>query len=254
VPLAALLAPPSADARRKLIDPQHASLDYRPGDPRGGNALLDHPDVKVGARGPAFDTTTCLVADTQGNVVAATPSGWSGVLAGRTGVWLGSRLQSFNTWPGHINRIEPGKRPRVTLTPTLVLKDGKPALAISVAGGDVQDQVALQVLTDLVDFGRSPAEAVTLPRFNTNHHLGSFRQTPPDLGSLVVDPTVAPDAVAELQRRGHRVKTDRRIGDPIAMRFDSATGTVEAAGDPKAGRHAGAVDRSAGADNGVAGR
>jgi gamma-glutamyltranspeptidase/glutathione hydrolase len=118
VPLSALFAPPYVEARRKLIDPRHASLDYRPGDPRAAKALLDHPDVKVGARGPAFDTTTCLAADASGNVVAATPSGWSGVLAGRTGVWLGSRLQSFNTWPGHINCIEPGKRPRVTLTPT----------------------------------------------------------------------------------------------------------------------------------------
>ena len=82
------------------------------------------------------DTTTCLVADKDGNVIAATPSGWSGVVAGDTGVWLGSRLQSFNTWEGHPNCIEPGKRPRITLTPGLVFKGGKPLLAVSVAGGD----------------------------------------------------------------------------------------------------------------------
>ena len=125
-----------------------------------------------GTAGPANDTTTCLVADAQGFVVAATPSGWSGVLAGKTGVWLGSRLQSFNTWQGHPNRIEPGKRPRITLTPTLVLKDGKPVLAISVAGGDAQDQVTLQLVLNHIDFGLTPAQSVTAPRFMTNHFVG----------------------------------------------------------------------------------
>ena len=100
------------------------------------------------------DTTTCLVADRFGNVVAATPSGWSGVVAGDTGVWLGSRLQSFNTWEGHPDVIEPGKRPRITLSPTIVLDDDeKPVLAISVAGGDNQDQMTLQLLIDHIDFG-----------------------------------------------------------------------------------------------------
>jgi gamma-glutamyltranspeptidase/glutathione hydrolase len=78
--------------------------------------------------------------------VAATPSGWSGVVAGRTGVWLGTRLQSFNTWEGHPSCIEPGKRPRITLSPTLVLEGRAPVLAVGVAGGDNQDQVTLQLL------------------------------------------------------------------------------------------------------------
>src|SRR5256885_14021744 len=95
--------------------------------------------VRRGLGGPVQDTTTCVVADGQGNVVAATPSGWSGVLAGDTGVWLGSRLQSFNLREGHPNCIEPGKRPRITLTPTIALKEGRPVIAVSVAGGDGQD-------------------------------------------------------------------------------------------------------------------
>src|SRR5206468_2461045 len=137
----------------------------RPGDPRHGKALLEHADSRRGLGGPANDTTTCLVADAQGNVVAATPSGFSGVVAGKTGVYLGTRLQSFNTWEGHPNCIEPGKRPRITLTPTIVLKDGKPAFAVSVAGGDMQDQATLQLLVSAIDFGMSPADAVTAPRF-----------------------------------------------------------------------------------------
>ena len=114
----------------------------------------------LGAGGTDNDTTTCIVADAAGNMVAATPSGFSGVVAGSTGVWLGSRLQSFNAWEGHPNCIEPGKRPRITLTPGLVLKDGKPLMAVSVAGGDGQDQAALQVVLDVLEFGLSPADAI----------------------------------------------------------------------------------------------
>src|SRR5207244_6247932 len=137
-----------AAMRRDLIEMHHASLVQRPGDPRAAKPLLDESEAKVrlGQGGPANDTTTCVVADGRGNVVAATPSGWSGVLAGDTGVWLGSRLQSFNAWEGDPNCIEPGKRPRITLTPTIVLKGGRPVIAVSVAGGDVQDQVTLQLL------------------------------------------------------------------------------------------------------------
>src|SRR5439155_17055385 len=126
----------------------------------------------------------------------ATPSGFSGVVAGKTGVYLGTRLQSFNTWEGHPNCIEPGKRPRITLTPTIVLKDGKPAFAVSVAGGDMQDQATLQLLVSAIDFGMSPADAVTAPRLGTKHHPGSFRQAPPELGSLTLSPA-SPAAVVK---------------------------------------------------------
>ena len=74
-----------------------------------GKALLDKPDPRIGLGGPAKDTTTCVVADDQGNVVAATPSGFTGALAGKTGVWLGSRLQSFNNWAGHVELHRAGQ-------------------------------------------------------------------------------------------------------------------------------------------------
>jgi gamma-glutamyltranspeptidase/glutathione hydrolase len=181
------------------------------------------------------------VADRWGNVVAATPSGWSGALAGKTGVWLGSRLQSFNTWAGHPNCIEPGKRPRITLTPTIVLKDARPAIAVSVAGGDGQDQVSLQLLLNLIDFGLDPAQAVTAPRFVTNHLLGSFRQTPPRLGSLEINPGVGEATIEALKARGHRVAVVKPpIWIPSVMRLDPRSGSIDAAGDPQAGRHAAA--------------
>ncbi len=240
VPVGELLSKEYADLRRALIDPKAASLVQRPGDPAGGKALLGEAATRSGL-GPAApnDTTTCVVADRWGNVVAATPSGWSGVVAGRTGVWLGSRLQSFNTWKGHPNCIEPGKRPRITLTPTLVLKDGRPALAVSVAGGDAQDQVSLQILLNHIDFALEPAESVTAPRFLTGHYTGSFLQSPPSLGSLVLQEELG-GLAAVLKERGHRVGLrPAPLWHPVAISI-GPDGRLRVAGDPKARRHASA--------------
>jgi gamma-glutamyltranspeptidase / glutathione hydrolase len=241
VPAEELLSKKYAELRRPLIDKEHASLEQRPGDPRAGKALLERAEARRGLGGPANDTTTCVVADAQGNVVAATPSGFSGVVAGKTGVWLGSRLQSFNAWEGHPNCIEPGKRPRITLTPTLVLKDGKPVLAVSVAGGDGQDQTTLQLLIDSIDFGLPPDKAATAPRFGTNHHLGSFRQKAPELGSLLINPEVGEDTIKDLRARGHRVTVrSAALWAPCLLSIDPKTGQIHAAGDPRARRHAAA--------------
>ena len=128
VPLAELLSgrvTPIFAGRLLRRDPAPRWRNGR-GDPRRGQPLLAEAEARrgFGWPGPRYDYF--VVADRWGNVVVATPSGWSGVQAGDTGVWLGTRLQSFNTWPEHPNCIEPGKRPRITLTPTLVLKGGKP--------------------------------------------------------------------------------------------------------------------------------
>jgi gamma-glutamyltranspeptidase/glutathione hydrolase len=211
----------------------------RPGDPRRNRPLLAEAEARVGLGGPALDTTTCLAADAAGNVVAATPSGWSGVVAGKTGVWLGTRLQSFNTWPNHPNVIEPGKRPRITLTPTLVMKDGRPNLAVSVAGGDGQDQATLQLLVNHIDFALAPAESVTAMRFGTNHHLGSFRQTPPQLGSLLIYKSASEEVTSDLAARGHKVqRVEAPLWAPSAIAIAAKTKQLRGAGDPLAGRHA----------------
>ena len=188
----------------------------------------------------AHDTTTCLVADRFGNVVAATPSGWSGVVAGDTGVWLGSRLQSFNTWEDHPNVIVPGKRPRITLSPTLVLKGSRPVLAVSVAGGDNQDQMTLQLLLNHIDFGLEPAASVVAPRFMSDHFINSFRQTPPALGRLRINPEIGSEILEALKSRGHilSVNTGALSAAPCVISLDPATGKLHAAGDPHAGRHA----------------
>ncbi|HLF94149.1 MAG TPA: gamma-glutamyltransferase, partial [Planctomycetota bacterium] len=241
VPLGKLLSKEYADLRRPLIDPKRASLVLRPGDPRGMKALLGEAETRKGLGGTPNDTTTCVVADRWGNVVAATPSGWSGVVAGKTGVWLGTRLQSFNTWKGHPNCIEPGKRPRITLTPTLILKGGRPVAAISVAGGDAQDQVGLQLVLNRIDFGMSAAEAVTAPRFQTWHYVGSFGQSAPRLGSLSLQTEIDEKVFDELSARGHRMgRSSAPVWWPVMITIDPAGGRLEAAGDPKARRHAAA--------------
>jgi gamma-glutamyltranspeptidase / glutathione hydrolase len=245
VPLAALLSPEYAALRRGLIDPKNASLERRPGDPRSSKAVLDpaaDPARRHVAPPPAaaHDTTTCVVADRFGNVVAATPSGWSGVVAGDTGVWLGSRLQSFNVWSDHPNVIEPGKRPRTTLSPTLVLRDNMPVLAISVAGGDNQDQMILQLLLNHFEFGLDPAASVVAPRFMTDHLINSFRQTPPALGKLRINPEIGTETLDALKARGHvlSVATGPLAAAPSVIAIEPGTGKLRAAGDPRAGRHA----------------
>ncbi len=247
VPLADLLTPEYAAARRALIDPKHASLVRRPGDPRSGKPLLDPAaDPAAGHPAPpvadARDTTTCLVADRHGNVVAATPSGWSGVVAGDTGVWLGSRLQSFNTWENHPNVIEPGKRPRITLSPTIVLdRDGRPEIAVSVAGGDNQDQMTLQLLVDRIDFGLQPEDSVMAPRFMSDHFISSFGQKPPVLGQLRINPELGSETLEALKGLGHKlvVRSGSLAAAPCAMTgMNRGEFGIDPAGDPRTGRHA----------------
>jgi gamma-glutamyltranspeptidase/glutathione hydrolase len=250
VPLSELLTPEYAAARRALIDPKHASLERRPGDPRSGKPLLD-PKADPAARhtaspvADARDTTTCLVTDQHGNVVAATPSGWSGVVAGDTGVWLGSRLQSFNTWEAHPDVIEPGKRPRITLSPTIVLdRDSRPEIAVSVAGGDNQDQMTLQLLVDHIDFGLRPEESVIAPRFMSDHFISSFGQKPPALGQLRINPELGSETLDALKKLGHKlvVRTGSLAAAPCAITgMGSGQPVVDPAGDPRTGRHVRAI-------------
>ena len=244
VPLAALLAPRYTLARRQLIDGRRASATQRPGNPLEVQPILH--DV-AGRLGPAAgagrerDTTNCVVADRWGNVVAATPSGAAGGEAGSTGVMMGNRLECFNVWKGHPNCIRPGKRPRTTLTPTLVLQDGKPVLAVSVAGGDLQDQTTLQMLVDWIDFDVTAGQCVTAPRFFTRHLVGSFNQKPPELGSLYLSNEFGGEVGAGLKATGHRVTTvDRPQSHDVMVSIDRESGVMQAAGDPRTNRHAAA--------------
>jgi len=234
VPVKALLSDEYTRIRRPLIDMSKASLEVRPGDPDHMRPLK----TPMPSLPPPGGTTTMCVADRWGNVIAATPSGLGSTagVAGDTGIIHGSRLVSLNTWKGHPNCIQPGKRPRVTLTPTLVLKDGKPVLAISVAGGDLQDQAAIQLILDYVEFGMLPEQAVSEPRFATAHHTGSFGQDKPKLGTLHVNIRVDEAVRAELKKRGHVLTTTRGGIGGVNMLFLDPTSNVAFGAGPAAGR------------------
>jgi len=251
VPLTSLFSDEYTGLRRKLIDPENASILIRPGDPYGPGPLkVEAEPVESNSDIPVQDTTTCVVADRWGNVVAATPSAnLVGNQPGPSGVTQGNRVRSLNTTPGHPNRVQPGKRPRITLTPTLVLKEGKPVLAISVAGGDLQDQTSLNMILNHVEFGMLPEQAVTVPRFNTFHHQDSFDPNPDRAatvtgpGRMRVNKAVSDDVLRELEKRGHKISTtEGAIAYPVMIYIDHGNKMIHAAGDPKAGRHAAAID------------
>ncbi len=251
VPLTSLFSDEYTGLRRKLIDPENASILIRPGDPYGPGPLkVEAEPVESNSDIPVQDTTTCVVADRWGNVVAATPSAnLVGNQPGPSGVTQGNRVRSLNTTPGHPNRVQPGKRPRITLSPTLVLKEGKPVLAISVAGGDLQDQTSLNMILNHVEFGMLPEQAVTAPRFNTFHHQDSFDPNPDRAatvtgpGRMRVNKAVSDDVLRELEKRGHKISTtEGAIAYPVMIYIDHGNKMIHAAGDPKAGRHAAAID------------
>ena len=244
VPISELLSDAYTEIRQPLIDMEKASHEARPGDVANMKPLKADGIFRPGVGG----TTTCVVADRWGNVISATPSAnvhFEDNLGGATGVSYGNRLRSLNTTPGHPNCIEAGKRPRITLTPTLVLKDDAPILAISVAGGDLQDQTTLNLLLNFIEFDLLPEKAVRTPRFATAHHQDSFdpnpnrEQTFKEAGSLTINDSVNESVRAELSRRGHKVMTQTGpVAVPVMLYVDQDSGTYYAAGDPSAGRHA----------------
>jgi len=245
VPIKALLSDEYTKLRRSLIDMTKASTEVRPGDPVNMKAVKGHRTYQPAPGG----TTTCVVADRWGNLISATPSGNGPyALCLELGVAHGNRLRCLNTAPGHPNRIEPGKRPRITLTPTIVLKDGKAVIAISVAGGDLQDQTTLNCLLNFLEFGLMPKDAVTVPRFSTGHQQNSFDPNPDrnktlgTLASLTLDDRIDESVRQKLTERGHKVTTTSLpIGYPVMIYVDPNTAMMYAAGDPKAGRHAAAL-------------
>jgi len=234
VPMQLLLSSQYTNMRRKLVDPRKASLELRPGDPYNMK-----PTKPPTITGPWHGGTTVMcVTDKFGNVIAATPSGLSSTagVAGRTGIIHGSRLSSLNTFAGTPNVIEPGKRPRVTLSPTLLFHGAEPVMAISVAGGDQQDQAAIQVILNYIDFGMTPEGAFKAPRFSTEHFISSFGQDSAKLGSLSVPNTLREKVQKDLRARGHSVTVSHEgVGGVALIGIDPYTKKATAVG-PAAGK------------------
>jgi len=245
VPMDALLSDEYTKIRQGLVNMESASLSVRPGNPIKMKALVDKPSkYRPGPGG----TTTCVVADKWGNFVAATPSGNPPYnICEPLGIAHGNRLRSLNTAKGHPNRIEPGKRPRITLTPTLIMKEGSPIMGISVAGGDLQDQTTLNCLLNFIEFGMKPKKAVTASRFSTRHHENSFDpsalRTVGVLGGLTLNDGIKENVVKDLAKRGHKIsKASGPIAYPVMIYYEKETDLFYAAGDPKASRHATVIE------------
>jgi gamma-glutamyltranspeptidase/glutathione hydrolase len=176
-------------------------------------------------------TTSIEAADEKGWVVSVTPSGgWiPAVIAGHTGVGLSQRAQSFvtRTEDGPYNVIEPGKKPRVTLTPTLAMKQGRPYLAMAVQGGDSQDQNLLQWFLNIVEFGMTPQQASEAHNINSYQMRSSFGQHESEPGRILVA-SATPDSVrTALERMGYTLEFEERTSGPInGIMFDRLHGTM----------------------------
>jgi gamma-glutamyltranspeptidase/glutathione hydrolase len=247
-PVAGLLSKEYARERAKLIRTDRNDPAIGPGDPypyqneknpfldtlRNWNATASKP--RTAASLDKFDdlfrlgTTSIESADAEGWVVSVTPSGgWiPAVIAGRTGIGLSQRAQSFDTDPAQnpYNVIEPGKRPHVTLTPTLAMKDGAPYLAFAVQGGDTQDQNLLQFFLDVVEFGMTPQEATEAANFNTfqvRKWLGDRQSIP---GRILLQDATPAWVRSELLKMGYTLTFDDRTSGPInAIWLDREHGT-----------------------------
>jgi gamma-glutamyltranspeptidase/glutathione hydrolase len=239
VPMARLLSMDYAAERRKLIGPR-ASLEFLPG--KIGDHPPPHPSqseitrLKIDDALMAKDTTCVDAMDKDGMVFSATPSGaWlPSVIAGDTGIPLTERAQQFLLVPGNPNELAGGKRPRVTLSPTIVTKNGKAFMALSTPGGDNQEQSLIQVLFNVILFNFNAEIALEAPRIQTRHLVSSFDNHAMNPGDLLLDDRIQPGVITELADRGHRVGTRTRWSSgaaPVAIRVTPG-GVIEAGADP----------------------
>ena len=247
-PIDGLLSKDYAAARAASIDWDRNDPEVMPGDPYpyqdGTNPFLHliegwntepiaTPDDPGMDRDEAFyaGTTSIQAADADGWVVSITPSGgWiPAVIAGRTGIGMSQRMQSFvlDERAGPYNVVEPGKRPRATLTPSLALRDGEPFLSFAVQGGDGQDQNLLQFFLNVVEFDMNVQQAAEAANFNSYQMRSSFGAHESQPGRILLNDGVPQWVRAELRAMGYDPTYAPRTSGPInAIFFDAATGTM----------------------------
>jgi len=240
-PIKGLLSKDYAKERAALVKPAAANDgSIAPGDPypfQGSTNPYTDILTKRAAIAPAFDaarfaaatdpvtgsfyagTTSVVAADKDGWIVSMTPSGgWlPAVIAGKTGIGMSQRAQMFVTDAAEnpFNVVEPGKRPRVTLTPSLAFKDGKPWLAFAVQGGDTQDQNLLQFFLDIVEFGMTPQQAAEAPNFTSYQMHDSFGQHELFPGKITLNDAIPDWVRRDLKARGYSADYASRTSGPI---------------------------------------
>jgi gamma-glutamyltranspeptidase/glutathione hydrolase len=257
VPAAGLLSKDYAKQRASQIDMTRASAAQMAGDPLpfddrvktwafwiAGRETTTQAPLPPDTVDPSLkDTTHISVIDKDGNVFDSTPSGgWitGGVIAGGTGVGLSTRGEQFWLDKNRAAQLRPRSRPRYTLTPSIVLRDGQPFLAIGTPGGDNQEQTILQALLNVLEFNDkwypNLHTAFELPRLQTHHFLGSFWPHNIDLNRLDVEANVGAEVIAELKARGHDVRSVPPVsisGCATAVMIDPRSGARHAGADPR---------------------
>jgi gamma-glutamyltranspeptidase/glutathione hydrolase len=231
VPLKELLSKGYAEARRKLIKMKKASLKLEAGQVR----------KTPGRRNKGMsegDTTHLDTVDSEGNMVAATPSGgwtWSSPVIQGLGFPLGTRGQMFSLDPLHPNCLAPRKRPRTTLSPTLVTSPRGALMGFGTPGGDQQDQWTLQFFLNFIKFGMNLQAAIDAPSFHTSHFPSSFYPRDAHPGSLHLESRIAHKVVRELRSRGHRIvmEGDWSNGRVTSVHRDQQSGVMSAAASPR---------------------
>jgi gamma-glutamyltranspeptidase / glutathione hydrolase len=241
-PMKGLLSKEYAKERSKLINPTKNNPNIKPGDPYPfegktnpfldllksyGNVNFENtemPNQKF-MEDFAAGTTSIEATDAEGWVVSITPSGgWvPACIAGNTGIGMSQRMQSFvlDEKENPYNVIAPGKRPRVTLTPTIALKNGKPFLSFAKQAGDEQDQLLTQFFLNMVEFNMTVQEACEAPSFITNQMYSSFGNHDREAGSLVLNNQMPAWTRKDLTQMGYRLSYRERTSGPInAIYFD----------------------------------
>ena len=257
-PITGLLSKEYAKDRLKIIS-ENNNKEIKPGNPykyqSGENPFLNYleswkTDNNIDMIKSSFDmnhnmsfnndfyesfhagTTTVQTADSSGWIVSITPSGgWiPAVIAGKTGIGLSQRMQSFVLDPkdGPYNVLEPGKRPRATLTPSIALKDDKPFLSFAVQGGDTQDQNLLQFFLNMVEFDMNVQEACEAPNINSFQMRSSFGFHDNMPGNLLLHESTPPYVRNELIKKGYKLQFRDRTSGPInAIFFDNINKTFQ---------------------------
>jgi gamma-glutamyltranspeptidase/glutathione hydrolase len=249
IPAEGLLSKSYAAERAALIGAQ-ASLQHRYGNPynhqKGGKppATSFRPH-RLRPGDPPSDTTAIEVVDGKGNLFSCTPSsGWlvgGAYIAGDTGVPLSNRMTVFDLDPASPNVLAGGKRPRTTLSPSIVTHDGKPFLAIGTPGADSQDQQIAQVLLNIILGRLNIQQAIEAPRLDSMHMHQSMGDKHDEPGVFEIEQRVPPDVLTALARRGHRIElvADFGIGSAmVAAGVDPRFGTLRGGADVRGERYA----------------
>lgn len=249
IPYDRLLSKDYARERRKLIDPEKASLELRPGTPEklaGGMAALDRPvhEVLEGNASHDGDTSYIAVVDKDHNMVSFEPSLHSlfgtGVVMGDTGIIFNCRGDYYSLVRGEANALEPGKRPRSTLQSTLIMKDGQPYAILGSPGGDDQIMRTMQTLINMVDFGMNIQQAIEAPRWSSRAFPASPFPHTMHPGDMAVESRIPESTRQALIAKGHKLRVDPpwSLGSNGGIVVDVSTGVLSAGADPRVDAYA----------------